>query len=300
MTKAKKSSLKDWVGVVEREFSSANLCFGHGAANARDEAAWLVFYAARLAPTDLVSAWSRPANAREQRRIASLVQRRISSRLPLAYLLKEAWLGGVRFHVNRQVIIPRSYITELLQDELRPWCTRPGSIRKILDLCTGSACLAVLAAKTFSKSHVHAVDISKAALRLARRNVMAHDLESRISLIHSDLFCGLTGEKYDLIISNPPYVSAEAMGRLPAEYQYEPAIALAGGDDGLDIVDAILRESVHYLKHGGHLLLEIGHGQTKFEKRYRGLDVTWPLIGSNFYPLVWIEQRALARYFRSS
>jgi len=281
-------TLEDWITLTERRLRKAGLFFGHGTRNARDEAAWLVASAAKLAPVDLSHSLERLASGKESRRILTLIEKRITTRMPLAYLLGEAWLTGHRFFVDRRVIIPRSFIAELLDDGLRPWCANPRSVKRVLDLCTGSGCLAILAALAFPRARIDAVDISRRALTVAQKNVRAYGLEDRISLIDSDLFQAVPVQEYDLIISNPPYVKAQSMRKLPPEYRSEPAIALAGGSDGLDTVACIIRDADRYLKPNAHLLLEIGHNRTAFERRYPRLPVTWPSTSSESDAVLWV------------
>lgn len=292
---AKPATLNDLIRQTERLLRAARLSYGHGTLNARDEAAWLISHAAKLRPDELGDQMLRPATARETRHVATLTRRRIETRKPLAYLLGEAWLCGYRFIVDQRVIVPRSFIAEPLLECFSPWIARPGSVKRILDLCTGSGCLAILAAIAFPKAQVDAVDISKRALTLARKNVKAHGLGRRVRLIESDLYRSLGKQKYDLIISNPPYVDARAMSRLPEEYRREPALALAGGKEGLDLVDRILRGSSNHMNNKGNMVIEIGHNRRAFERRYRELNVTWLEVGDGTNPLVWLESGSLAR-----
>jgi ribosomal protein L3 glutamine methyltransferase len=243
-----------------RRFKAARLHYGHGTDNAYDEAAFLVLRGLRLPfSADL----SGPADPR----IEGLIRKRIEQRIPAAYLLNEAWLDGQRFYVDRRVIIPRSHIAFLLKDlDVEP--------RRILDLCTGSGCLAILAARVFPAARVDASDISKAALEVAARNVRKHKLAKRIRLVRSDLFAVLG--KYDLILANPPYVSTPAMRSLPAEYRHEPGLALAGGRQGLDYVGRILEGAPAHLNPGGMLVCEVGENRKALERAYAGARFRWP------------------------
>jgi ribosomal protein L3 glutamine methyltransferase len=215
-----------------------------------------------------------PISAAGRRRVERLLGRRIRERLPLAYLLREAWLDGEAFYVDRRVIIPRSHTAELLRDRLQPWLTRP--VRRTLDLCTGSGCLAVLAAKAFPSSRVDAADLSRAALTVARRNITQYALRGRIRLVRSDLFDGLRGRRYDLIVSNPPYVTSRSMRALPPEHQHEPRMALAGGSDGLALVRRILEHAARHLEPYGLLVCEVGAGRKTLERAYPRVPFTWP------------------------
>jgi len=256
---------------VARRLRRAPLHYGHGTTNARDEAAFLVLRGLGLAfdaPAD------RPVGTRERARIARLLERRIRERTPVAYLLNEAWLAGEPFYVNRRVIIPRSHIAGLLQERVRPWL--PRAPRRVLDLCTGSGCLAVLAAKAFPRARIDASDVSSAALEVAARNVARYGLRARIALVPSDLFSGLRGWRYDLIVCNPPYVTAASMRSLPVEYRHEPRRGLAGGRDGLDFVRRLLLQAPEYLTARGLLVCEIGRGRKPLERDYPRTPFVWP------------------------
>jgi ribosomal protein L3 glutamine methyltransferase len=257
---------------VERRFRAARLRFGHGTHGARDEAAWLLTSVLGLPHEELARSLARELTTRERRSVARLIEERIRTRRPLAYLLKEAWLGEHRFYVDRRVIVPRSFIAELLRARLSPWLRRPREVRRVLDLCTGSGCLAVLAARAFARARVTASDISADALAVARRNVARHP---RIRLVRSDLFDKLHGT-FDLILANPPYVTSRAMRDLPAEYRREPGLALAAGSDGLDVVRRILERAPAYLRPGGRLLCEVGDGRAAVERAYPRAGLVWP------------------------
>lgn len=258
-------TLRELIARTEQRLRAADLHYGHGTDNAHDEAAWLVLRGLGLPfDADLAQA------ATDASRIEALTGRRIRERIPLAYLLKEAWLAGQPFYVDERVIIPRSHIAELLPKLSR----RPA--RRILDLCTGSGCLAILAARAFPAASVDAVDISPGALAIARKNVARHRLSRRVHVRRSDLFDALKGERYDLILTNPPYVSARAMGELPAEYRREPRLALAGGGDGLDLVARLLAQAPEHLEPDGVLVCEVGDGQAAVRRRFPRLRLEWP------------------------
>ena len=256
-----------------KRFAAAKLHYGHGTDNARDEAAYLVLRGLDL---PFHSDARIAVNDADLRRIESLVRRRIRDRIPTAYLLNEAWLDGLPFYVDRRVIVPRSHIAALLH----AW---PGRVRRVLDMCCGSACLAILAARAFPLAKVDAVDISDASLAVAERNRQLHRLERRVELVRSDLFMNLGRRRYDLILANPPYVPEAAMRRLPREYRYEPGLALGAGDDGMDLVARILEAAPDHLYPGGALLCEIGDNRRAFERRYPRLPVTWPLPEAFLY-----------------
>jgi len=249
------------IAETEKRFKAAGLHYGHGTSNARDEAAFLVLRGLGL-PFDFDL--NREIAAEK---IEHLVRQRIRKRIPAAYLLQEAWLDGVPFYVDERVIVPRSHIAFLLKDLPPP--------RRVLDLCTGSGCLAVLAARAWPKARIVASDISAGALEVARRNVARHRRQGRIRLVKSDLFDRLSGS-FDLIVCNPPYVDAPAMRRLPAEFRREPKLALAAGSDGLTLIRKIIRQASRYLAPRGILLCEVGDSRRALERAFPGLGFSWP------------------------
>jgi len=263
-----------WWRELERRFARARLSYGHGTHDAREEAAWLTCQVLRIPFDRLGDALDRVVPAPRARRLAALADRRVRTREPLAYVLGEAWLQHRRFHVDRRVIVPRSHIAELLPDRLSPWLPRRGP-QRILDLCTGSGCLAVLAALAFPDARVDASDVSAAALAVARRNVATHRLTRRVRLVRSDLFAGLGRARYDLILCNPPYVPEAEMRRLPAEYRHEPRLALASGRDGLDFVRRLVGRAADHLAKRGLLVVEVGNGRAAVERAFPRLEVTW-------------------------
>jgi len=251
----------------------AGLRFGHGTRNARDEAAWLLAHALRLSHEEFARSADHELTAQEQRKVLRLTEERVRTRKPLAYLIREAWLDEHRFYVDERVVVPRSFIAELLRDRLRPWISQP--IRRALDLCTGSGCLAILLALAFPRALVDATDISRAALAVARKNVRAYRLGRRVKLARADLFSGLGRHRYDLIVANPPYVGAAAMRKLPPEYRREPRIALAGGADGLAFVRRILDGAAEFLRPAGWLVVEVGHNRRRVERTFPRIPFTW-------------------------
>ena len=259
-----------------RRFRAAGLVFGHGTANARDEAAWLVGHALGLPPATGTDFPDQPVRPRAARRALALFERRIRTRKPAAYLTREAWLGDFRFRVDERVVVPRSHIAGLLRAHLAPWIPDRLAVRSALDLGTGSGCLAVLLSHSFPRARIEAADISSAALAVARINVGNYGLGRRIRLVTSDLFSRLRGMKYDLIVANPPYVTAVAMRRLPREYRHEPRRALAGGRDGLDVVRRILSDAAAHLNPGGMLVVEVGAGRPRLERAFPRVPFTWP------------------------
>jgi ribosomal protein L3 glutamine methyltransferase len=259
-----------------RRFRAAGLAFGHGTTNARDEAAWLVLHALGLPLDTDAGGLRKPVTPHGARRVLDLFDRRIHSRKPAAYLTREAWLGGLRFQVDERVVVPRSHIAGLLGERLAPWVATPGAVRSALDLCTGSGCLAVLLARAFPRARVDAADLSPAALAVARINVGKYRLKSRIRLVRSDMFSALRGKHYDLIVSNPPYVTAAGMKNLPREYSHEPVMGLGGGRDGLDYVRRILAQAPAHLNPGGLLVVEVGAGRRRVERAFPRVPFAWP------------------------
>ena len=211
-----------------------------------------------------------------------LIERRVRERKPAPYLVKEAWLGDQPFYVDERAIVPRSHIAGMLAERLAPWVAEPRGIRTALDLCTGSGCLAVLLARNFARARIDAADISPAALAVAGINVKRYRLDRRISLIESDLFSGLHGRRYDLIVCNPPYVTAGSMRRLPREYRHEPRIALAGGKDGLAVVRRLVRAAAHHLTPEGLLVVEVGAGRRRAERAFPRHSWIWPETGAGY------------------
>jgi ribosomal protein L3 glutamine methyltransferase len=249
-------------------FSRAKLHYGHGAHSAREEAAWLI-------SSVLGYLLEQEVSAQDRKKIEALARRRIRERIPLAYLLKEAWLGEHAFYVDKRAIVPRSFIAELLRGHLQPWLAREP--RRALDLCTGSGCLAVLVALEFPKARVDAADISASALQVAKINIAKYKLGRRVRAVRSDLFQSIK-QTYDLIVCNPPYVTARSMRKLPEEYRHEPALALGGGDDGLRLVRRIIEEAAQHLRPGGLLFCEIGGNRRALERAFPDTGFTWPEV----------------------
>ena len=268
-------TVRDWLRYAVSRFSAAKLVYGHGTATAFDEAAFLILSALHL-PIDTLDPW---LDARllpaERQAVRDMIEKRVATRKPAPYLTNEAWVGGHAFYVDERVIVPRSYIGELLGDGLSGVVGNPTGVERVLDLCTGSGCLAILAALAFEEARIDASDVSADALAVAARNVHDYGLEQRISLIQSDGFAELGGRRYDLILANPPYVSEVAVAAFPPEYAAEPVIAHAGGADGLDIVRRILAEAGRHLTETGTLVVEIGTGRAILEEEYSDLPLLW-------------------------
>jgi ribosomal protein L3 glutamine methyltransferase len=267
-------TVRDYVLWAEQRFEAAGLWFGHGTDNALDDAAWLVCGALDIDPATLDDYLDTVPDAAARTRIETLVTRRIESRKPVAYLLQEAWFAGYRFYVDERVLIPRSLIGEYILEHFQPWIAED-RVRRVLDLCTGSGCIAIAIAHEFPQARVDATDISKEALAVAAQNIALHAVQDRVTLIESDVFDALAGKRYDLIVSNPPYVPAASMAALPDEYRHEPALALHAEDEGLAIVDRILAQAAEYLEDDGILMVEVGESRELLEERYSGWPFTW-------------------------
>ena len=288
-------TLRSLLRNIERRLTAAGVSYGHGTTNARDEAAWLALHTLHLPLDALEPHLERVLTDAEWKRIAALVDTRIRTRKPTAYLTHEAWLGDYRFYVDERVIVPRSYIAELLRDEFGPWRDPARVVRSVLDLCTGSGCLAIILALTFTRARVDASDVSADALAVARRNVAAYRLSRRVKLLQSDLYAELGGRRYDLILSNPPYVSSRVMRTLPREYREEPPLALAGGADGLDLVRTILARAPDHLEPGGLLVVEVGHNRRHVERAFPEVPFVWPQTSGGDDCVFVITREALAQ-----
>ena len=268
-------TIRDWLRFAVSRFNEAGLFFGHGTDNAFDEAAYLILHTLHLPLDRLEPFLDASLNHGEGDQLKSIIERRVKERVPAAYLTNEAWLGNYRFYVDERVIVPRSFISELLQEQLSPWVHDPEAIHSAADICTGSGCLAILMAIAFPNAGIDAVDISADALKVAKKNVADYGLEDHVHLIKSDLLASLKGKTYDLIITNPPYVNAPSMAELPEEYQQEPGLALASGEDGLDHIRRILADAPSHLNPGGLLVAEIGHNRDELEMAFPKLPFTW-------------------------
>lgn len=284
-------TIRDFLRWAVSRFNQAGLCFGHGSQDAYDEAAYLLLHTLHL-PLDRIEPFLDAVLTEDEREaVLAILDRRIRERIPAAYLTHEAWLGDFRFYVDERVIVPRSHIAELLLDNsLASWISDPEAVSTALDLCTGSGCLAIIMTHVFPTARIDAVDISPEALEVARRNVADYDLGDRIELVCSDLFAGLAGRRYDLIISNPPYVTGDAMRALPMEYRHEPTLALASGEDGLDAVRGILAGAHAHLKPNGILAVEVGGNRDIVEGAFPRQGFTW-LESENGEGMVFLLQR---------
>lgn len=268
-------TLRDVLRFAVTRFNDAEVYFGHGQVDAFEEASFLVMRSLKL-PLDRLDVFlGAYLTHAEINTLLQQIDLRARKRVPAAYILKEAWLQGLRFYVDERVIIPRSFIGELLKDELAPWIEQPHAALDILDLCTGSGCLAILAAEVFPNAAVVAADISKDALAVAKKNVTDYGLESRVKLTESDLLAGVGARRYDVILCNPPYVPDASMQKLPREYLHEPELALAGGADGMKFIKRLLREARGSLKRGGMLFVEVGGERATVERQFKDVPMTW-------------------------
>jgi ribosomal protein L3 glutamine methyltransferase len=268
-------TVRDLLRFAVSRFTEARLFFGHGSASAYDEAAYLILHSLHLPPDQLDPFLDARLTTTERAQALHVIERRATEKIPAAYLTNEAWLGDFCFYVDERVIVPRSFIAELLRQQLTPWVQESAAIRSALDLCTGSGCLAVLLAHAFENAAIDASDLSEDALEVAAKNVADYGLEQRINLVRSDFFNGLAGRRYDLIVSNPPYVNEASMAALPEEYRHEPRSALSSGVDGLDAIRTILCDAASHLNENGILVAEIGHNRAELEKNFPRTPFTW-------------------------
>ncbi len=275
MTPDNFSTPRDLLRYAVSRFNQTKLFFGHGSQDAFDEAAYLILHTLHLPLDRLARFLDARLLPEEIAAVLQVIQRRVSERVPAAYITNEAWLGDYKFYVDERVIVPRSFIAELIPEQFAPWVGAPEAVENILELCTGSACLPIMLADAFPHAQVDAVDISPDALAVARRNVDDYGMQDRIALHQSDLYAQLSPKRYQLIISNPPYVNANSMGKLPEEYRREPQIALAGGDDGMDLVRRIVAGAHDRLTPDGVLIVEIGNEREHAEAAFPDLELTW-------------------------
>ncbi|HGG61045.1 MAG TPA: 50S ribosomal protein L3 N(5)-glutamine methyltransferase [Gammaproteobacteria bacterium] len=266
-------TLQDLIDWGASRFTATGLWFGHGTDNARDEAAWLALHALSL-PLDLDADWSDHGLDRaERRRVVELLERRIQTRQPAAYLTGEAWFCGLPFLVDESVLVPRSPIAELIQERFEPWLATPPA--RILDLGAGSGCIGIACAMAFPQARVDLSDVSEAALTVARKNIERHQLTERVHAIQSDVFDAIPPTRYDLIVTNPPYVDAADLAAMPDEYRAEPELGLAAGADGLAIAHRILADAARYLADDGVLIMEVGNSETALQQAYPQLPFIW-------------------------
>lgn len=268
-------TLRDVLRFAVTRFNESELAFGHGQVDAFEEAAFIVMRTLQLPLARLDFFADAYLTHAEINGLLQTIERRVKKRTPAAYLLNEAWLQGYKFYVDERAVIPRSFIAELLRDDLHPWVEDVHAITDVLDLCTGSGCLAIMAADLFPGAKVDAIDSSAETLQVAARNVGDYHFDDRIALTKSDLFAAVANKRYDVIVCNPPYVTDAAMAKLPKEYSHEPKAALAGGPDGMKLVKTIVRQARGHLKRGGVLIVEVGDGRAAAEKAFGDLPLTW-------------------------
>ncbi len=268
-------TIRDVLRFAVTRMNEGDVYFGHGQLDAVDEALFIVLRSLQL-PVDradlFLDAFLTHA---EINTLIQTIDQRVRRRVPAAYLLREGWLQGFRFYVDERAIIPRSFLAELLKEGLAPWVQDPHAVADVLDLCTGSGCLAVMAAHVFDQAQVDAVDISPDALAVAKRNISDYGLTKRVTPVQSDLYGDLPSKRYDVILCNPPYVTDDSMAALPREYQHEPKLALSGGPDGMALVRRVVRGARGYLKRGGMLFVEVGGGRAAAEKILKDVPMTW-------------------------
>jgi len=273
-------TIRDWIRYAVSQFEASDVFYGHGTDNAYDEAVWLIMSGLHLPMDTLNNFLDARITTDERIKLASFIEQRITKHTPTAYLLKEAWLQGLKFYVDERVLIPRSFIAELLADDLSTWIEFPEMVESAADICTGSGCLGILLASVFPNAKIDVIDISQDAIDVANINIANYSLQEQVTAIKSDMFTGLKGKKYDLIISNPPYVDAPSMAALPQEYQNEPQLALGSGVAGLDHTHTILREAGNYLNDDGILIVEIGHNREALESAYPNIIFNWLDVSS--------------------
>ena len=269
------STIRDLLRYAVSRFTQEKLFFGHGTDNAYDEAVYLILHTLSLPIDRLDPFLDAKLLPSEITQVLSIIERRITERIPAAYLTHEAWLQDYSFYVDRGVIVPRSFIAELIVEQFAPWINNPDNISNILELCTGSGCLAIMMADQFPNAHIDAVDLSATALNIAHTNINRYDMEERIRLYHADLYDGIPDKRYQLIVSNPPYVNQQSMNKLPPEYLAEPSMALAGGLDGMDIVRRIVKMAGQRLTDDGLLIIEIGNEAEHAIAAFPELELTW-------------------------
>jgi ribosomal protein L3 glutamine methyltransferase len=269
-------SIRDWIRYAVSQFEASDIFYGHGTDNSYDEAVWLIMSGLHLPTETLDNFLDATITTDERKHLAYLIEQRVTKHTPTAYLVREAWLHDFKFYVDERVIVPRSFIAELLLDDsLNPWIEFPEMVQSAADICTGSGCLGVLLAHTFPSAAVDVIDISADAIAVSNINIANYGLEAQVTAIQSDMFAALSDKTYDVIISNPPYVDEPSMAQLPEEYRNEPQLALGSGKAGLDHTHTLLREAANYLNDDGVLIVEIGHNRDALYEAYPNMPFTW-------------------------
>jgi ribosomal protein L3 glutamine methyltransferase len=291
------TTIRDWIRYAVSQFEASDIFYGHGTDNSYDEAVWLIMSGLHLPTETLGNFLDASITKQERKHLASLIDQRVTKHTPTAYLVREAWLHDFKFYVDERVIVPRSFIAELLLDgSLSPWIEFPEMVESAADICTGSGCLGVLLAHTFPNADVDVVDISPDAIAVSNINIANYGLEAQVTAIQSDMFSALTGKTYDVIISNPPYVDAPSMAQLPEEYRHEPQLALGSGIAGLDHTHTLLSEAANYLNDNGVLIVEIGHNRDALHDAYPDLPFTWlDTSGGNQFVFIITKQDLIQR-----
>lgn len=290
-------TIRDLYRWAVTEMENADLSYGHGSPDSCEDASFLICRALKLPFERFDMFLDAQLTHNELVRIVHLIDRRVHDKTPTAYLLKEAWLTGHRFYIDERALIPRSYIAELIEDDLAPWVEDPEAVESVLDLCTGSGCLAILAQGAFPNARVTGSDISRDALEVARINRRDYGMEETLELVQGNLFENLQGRRFDLILSNPPYVTTASMEALPKEYRHEPELALAAGEDGMDVVERIVREAADHLNEHGLLIVEVGDGLEALEAKFPGLPITWLSVSGGDDQVFMASAEDLRTYF---
>lgn len=296
---AELKTIRDFIRLATSKFNENGLYYGHGTDNAWDEASALVLHTVHLPPNIHPTVLDARLTQEERERLTALIEKRIDGRIPVPYLTNEAWFYGMPFYVDERVLIPRSPIAELIERQFTPWVL-PDSVENILDLCTGSGCIAIACAQAFPHAEVDASDVSEQALAVAKINVLRHQMQDQVHLIQSDLFASIPTKQYDIIVSNPPYVSQDEMDTLPKEYLHEPSLGLAAGHQGLDMVLPILQEAEKYLKPNGILIGEVGNSEHALADAFPEVPFTWLQFergGGGVFLLTAEQLRECANYW---